>query len=813
MHSHGDSLPCRSADGHPLHAHVLPFQVCCMNGVIIGDAAHPMSDFSSQGVSSAMEDAIALAEVLQKHAEHHSADPLRALCGGAQASLGDDVNGAEDGLAAEAHPEVHLARAGKQRKASVASTHIEREPFAKHIDDALHEFDLLRRPVVATYVASGEAIRDNFLAMSATGAAGEGCKTTHAVKPYTRGGRYTTIHRDENELEEEVDVDVKDEATPADDATTTSDDATPTSSASARQEPAPTPAISRWAKGLQGVASSAGMVMPERMLGDDGTLPHQHVNLPVLHHRAHNYRWASLPRGVLPLTAASSDFPVAPCIVQAMQQHIRSGYFCYGPNEGLDEYRATVASYFSDRLQAGTAQCAADEGAAAGATAVSAGCVMACNAAAAGVYAAVAAIVGEGDEALVMSPVDFLLDQSVRAVGATVVRYAIAAPASDPTARPTFDLSELARLVTPRTRLLSVCNPHNPLGVAWTLDELRALATFAEEHDLTILSDEVWGDLVHAPRVHVPTMSSCPAAANRTFTVLGFSKSHGLEGLRIGAVIAPTEASLAHCLAASGTATTANGASVLAQVAAIAAMREAGSIGGGWLLQWKMHLQASVRYAAERLNAMPGVTCRPPEACFILWADVTELMYAPEEMVDEEVPLSGFLEQVTSRLSLGALSTRALATPAVPSRLVVSAAAAAKEPEMALMTWLIETHKVAIIPGLDRFFGPGSTGHIRVAVATSHVILSEALDRLQAGLAEWPSVRETVLKESLAKEDQAGNDSRASRASRTSRACRGSRTSGAGGADVLESRSSSIEAVLLDEVTQGTTQHAHDLQA
>ena len=141
-----------------------------------------------------------------------------------------------------------------------------------------------------------------------------------------------------------------------------------------------------------------------------------------------------------------------------------------------------------------------------------------------------------------------------------------------------------------------------------------------------------------APRVHVPMASVSAAAARRTYTVLGFSKNFGLEGLRVGGLVAPSAADLVAVTETSGTSTTAGGTATLShgmlhhlcggtatlsQVAATAAMRG----GAAWLAQWVLHLQDNMKYAVERLNAMPGTAhVRLPSACFIIFADVSALL-------------------------------------------------------------------------------------------------------------------------------------------------------------------------------------------
>ena len=173
------------------------------------------------------------------------------------------------------------------------------------------------------------------------------------------------------------------------------------------------------------------------------------VRLDVLKRRAFNYRWATVPEGVLPLTAASSDYPAPPAVVAALQAHVEDAYFSYGPNEGLPEFREAAAAYFSDRVARGAAACG---DAAAIGDRYDAALVCATNAAAAAIYAVAAATLRPGDECLVMAPVDFLLDRSVRAAGATVVRYDVRARGRRGDARPTFDVDELDRLAEKRPR-------------------------------------------------------------------------------------------------------------------------------------------------------------------------------------------------------------------------------------------------------------------------------------------------------------------------------------------------------------------------
>ena len=249
-------------------------------------------------------------------------------------------------------------------------------------------------------------------------------------------------------------------------------------------------------------ATPRGLALAEDPLFADGK-----VDVDILRQRAYNHRWAVQRAGVIPLTAADPDFPVCAEVIEAVQRHLACGYVPYGPPDGLPELLRVA----TDTLRARHGLPCDPE------------TLLATDGAASAVFLATRlALPDAGDEAIVPDPADFLLERAVRAAGGTVRRW--------PVGGGRFDAQELEALVTPRTRLISLCNPHNPLGRVLWRDELEAIADVALRHDLRILSDEVWSDIVYAPHKHVSMASLGPDVAARTFTVFGFSKSYGLAG-------------------------------------------------------------------------------------------------------------------------------------------------------------------------------------------------------------------------------------------------------------------------------------------
>jgi aspartate/methionine/tyrosine aminotransferase len=97
-----------------------------------------------------------------------------------------------------------------------------------------------------------------------------------------------------------------------------------------------------------------------------------------------------------------------------------------------------------------------------------------------------------------------------------------------------FDVERLKELITPRTSLIFVCNPHNPCGRVMTEEELRGIGEVAVDHGMTILVDELWEDIVFDDRRHITLASLSPEIEERTMTVWGFSKTYGVAGLQMG---------------------------------------------------------------------------------------------------------------------------------------------------------------------------------------------------------------------------------------------------------------------------------------
>ena len=653
----------------------LPPRLHASNAVLIGDAAHPMLPFSSQGVSAALESAVLLADGLHRQKRHclsayieQRRDALQVYIDGGRRILHGFVDRGSplarpylDGATSTLEAHMGLAKGsllqlftildtngnGKlhRREFTAFASLIDAAVLGGNIDSLFDELDQNRDGVIEldelVVALGGEQTPSSPRLRYIRAALSE-----HRVDRFGQQQRVArTLSLLQHTAGRPIDVHALSAAL---------------ASEGILLDPRNIDETELLADAETLVARICKLITPRASASSAGDplFADQRVDMDLLRQRAFNFRWATLPEDVIALTAADSDFPVATEIQQALTDYISGGYLSYGPAAGLPDFRETCAERMRTRQGI---PCSAAQ-------------ILATNSAASALYLAVRCALEPGQEAIIADPVDFLLARSVAAAGGSLRRMPVRIDDDD------LDLDAVESLITPgRTRLLSICNPHNPLGKVWSRKRLEGLAEIALRHDLWLISDEVWGDIVYPPHTLTSLASLGPDVAARTFTVTGFSKNYALAGLRLGLLVCPSEVQHQRAVSLSHADETAYGVSTLSQVAGMAAYQRC----DGWLERFVAHLNGQRDYALARLRAMPGVRCHEPQGTFVLFPDLSSYGKTSAELVD----------------------------------------------------YLRTEHRVALVPGSPRFFGPGASGHLRISYATSRGILAEGLDRLEAGLA------------------------------------------------------------------------------
>ncbi|HKJ23206.1 MAG TPA: PatB family C-S lyase [Myxococcota bacterium] len=315
--------------------------------------------------------------------------------------------------------------------------------------------------------------------------------------------------------------------------------------------------------------------------------------------RRRSEKWATYPKGILPLWVAEMDFPLAAPIDAVLREMLELGDFGYLLPPG----RTGLAEAFAERMEARFGW------------AVDPGDVEILSDVVQGMNLALANLSEPGDGAIVQTPIYPPFLGAVRDTGRRLVENPLVPGAS----RFEIDFDGLRAGIDARTRVLMLCNPHNPTGRVLDRAELEALAELALANDWIVVSDEIHGDLVHDGE-HVPFGSLGPEVAERTVTLTSATKAFNIPGLRCAcAHFGSTslrkrfDAEPRHLR---------GGLGLPGIYATIAAWRESQP----WLDHVKLELRRNrdlvAAFVAERF---PGAVHFPPEATYLAWVDFRPL--------------------------------------------------------------------------------------------------------------------------------------------------------------------------------------------
>ncbi len=223
-------------------------------------------------------------------------------------------------------------------------------------------------------------------------------------------------------------------------------------------------------------------------------------------------------REIIHLEIGRPDFDTPDHIVQAAVKALKEGKHHYCQNAGVPELRQAIVEKAADEY--GLEYKAASE-------------VIVTNGVAEGVYLAVNALLDPGDQILIPDPgwLNYqmvALTNYVEPVGYPLTESNHFQP----------DPEDIEKLVTPRTRMLLLLSPSNPVGSVMTPQTVERMASIAKKYNLVVLSDEIYRKIIYAPARHVST-ATLPAMRERTLILDGFSKFYSMTGWRIGYILGP----------------------------------------------------------------------------------------------------------------------------------------------------------------------------------------------------------------------------------------------------------------------------------
>lgn len=308
-------------------------------------------------------------------------------------------------------------------------------------------------------------------------------------------------------------------------------------------------------------------------------------------------------RDVLPMWVADMDFAVCPAITDALLKRVAHPIFGYtragqGPAEAVTAYLKSVHGVEADPswlvwmpgMVPGLAMASATAG-------------------------------SPGDDIMTFTPVYPPFFSAPRDAG----RNLIPVPLTEAGGRITFDFEAMEAALTPRTRLILLCNPHNPVGRVWTRAELEQLADFCARHDLALCSDEIHCDLLLEPgQSPFTTALSLDGPVRKQLVVMmAASKTYNVPGLGLCFAVIPDPAMRRRFMAAKNCFVAET--SPLGFAATEAAYRD----GGPWRQALCRYLQGNHNLIRETLAAeAPEIIMPPVEATYLAWLDVRALELA-----------------------------------------------------------------------------------------------------------------------------------------------------------------------------------------
>jgi cystathionine beta-lyase len=306
-------------------------------------------------------------------------------------------------------------------------------------------------------------------------------------------------------------------------------------------------------------------------------------------------KWRQYDEDVLPMWVADMDFLSPEPVIHALRERVEHGIFGY-PCEP-DELKQVIIDHLAKKYQW---------------TVVPEEIVL-MPGVVNGFNLACQALAKPGEGILIQTPVYapfFSAQRHARSVSQQVELTVLDNGAY------VIDFEKFEQAITDQTRIFILCNPHNPVGRVFRIDELEKMAEICLRHGVIICSDEIHCDLLYSGYQHFPIASLQPEISKNTITLMAPSKTYNIAGLSCSFAVIQN-ADLRHTFqsASRGLISEVN---ILGRVAALAAYKE----GQPWLDELLCYLEANRDFLYENIcREFPGISMGLPEATYLAWLD------------------------------------------------------------------------------------------------------------------------------------------------------------------------------------------------
>lgn len=304
-------------------------------------------------------------------------------------------------------------------------------------------------------------------------------------------------------------------------------------------------------------------------------------------------------RPVISYAAGEPDFATPPHIVEAARAALDDpANFRYSPGPGLPALRQAIAE-----------KTTRDTG-----TSYAANQVVVTNGGKQAVYQAFQAVVNPGDEVLLPAPYWTTYPEAIQLADGTPVPVFAGA---DQEYKVTVEQLEAAR--TDKTTALVFVSPSNPTGSVYTRAETEAIARWALEHGIWILTDEIYHDLTYDGAEAVSVVEAVPEVAQQTLLLNGVAKTYAMTGWRVGWMVGPADAIKLAANLQSHLTSNVNNVAQRAAIAAVTGPRDD-------VDAFRAAFDRRRRLIVDELSKIDGVTVPVPQGAFYVYPDVTGLL-------------------------------------------------------------------------------------------------------------------------------------------------------------------------------------------
>ncbi|NOR31069.1 MAG: aminotransferase class I/II-fold pyridoxal phosphate-dependent enzyme [Sulfitobacter sp.] len=297
---------------------------------------------------------------------------------------------------------------------------------------------------------------------------------------------------------------------------------------------------------------------------------------------------------------------------------LQGGAVHYSDLQGLPELRSALATKLRDQNKLD----------------VTADNVLITNGLTQGSFAAFMAFLDDGDEALLLAPYYPQHIGKAELAGATVTIAPL-----DASNGFSINRALIEPHITPATRVIALINPCNPTGRVYTRAELQIIADLAQEHDLLVISDEVYEEITYG-ETHI-SIASLPSMKERTISMFAFTKAYAMDGWRLGYVVA--DAALMGPLMKITTNEVTH-VNTFIQHGALVAVTGDASVLAGMVARDRAHRDLVV----GRLNQMPGVTCAPVEGTIYAFPNIAATGLSAQDCADRLLDETGVVVEAGS---------------------------------------------------------------------------------------------------------------------------------------------------------------------